>query len=74
MENKEALSEELIEGGDLCITEVDFATGKTLAELKKNINKKIEQGYRPIEQNPFFNQEGEMCLMMVYEEYIDEEE
>ena len=66
--------EELIEASEPIIVEVDFATGKDLTELKRSINKKIEQGYRPIEQNPFFDKDGKWCLMVVFEEYGEEEE
>lgn len=69
MENKELLEET----NELYIVEVDFAVGKNLTELKKSINEKIEMGYRPIEQNPFLDKDGNMCLMVVYEEYEDEE-
>lgn len=69
MDNKE-----LLETNELYITEVDFAVGKNLAELKKSINEKIELGYRPIEQNPFFDKDGNMYLMVVYEEYNEKEE
>lgn len=66
-------NKELLETNELYIAEVDFAVGKDLTELKKSVNKKIELGYRPIEQNPFFDKDGNMCLMVVYEEYEDEE-
>lgn len=69
MDNKEFL-----ETDELYIAEVDFAVGKNLTELKKSVNKKIELGYRPIEQNPFFDKDGNMCLMVVYEEYEEDEE
>ena len=69
MDNKELLEET----SELYIVEVDFAVGKNLTELKKSINEKIEMGYRPIEQNPFLDKDGNMCLMVVYEEYEDEE-
>lgn len=69
MDNKEFL-----ETNELYIAEVDFAVGKNLTELKKLVNKKIELGYRPIEQNPFFDKDGNMCLMVVYEEYEEDEE
>lgn len=69
MDNKELLEET----NELYIAEVDFAIGKNVAELKKSINEKIEMGYRPIEQNPFLDKEGNICLMVVYEEYEDEE-
>lgn len=66
-------NKELLETNELYIAEVDFAVGKDLTELKKSINEKIEMGYRPIEQNPFLDKDGNMCLMVVYEEYEDEE-
>jgi len=69
MDNKEFL-----ETNELYIAEVGFAVGKNLTELKKSVNKKIELGYRPIEQNPFFDNEGNLCLMVVYEEYEEDEE
>lgn len=69
MDNKEFL-----ETDELYIAEVDFAVGKNLTELKKSINEKIEMGYRPIEQNPFLDKDGNMCLMVVYEEYEEDEE
>lgn len=69
MDNKELLEET----NELYIVEVDFAVGKNLTELKKSINEKIEMEYRPIEQNPFLDKDGNMCLMVVYEEYEDEE-
>lgn len=65
-------NKELLETNELYIAEVDFAVGKDLTELKKSVNKKIELGYRPIEQNPFFDKDGNMCLMVVYEEYEEE--
>lgn len=68
MDNKD-----LLEINELYIVEVDFAVGKNLTELKKSINEKIELGYRPIEQNPFFDKEGNLCSMVVYEEYEQEE-
>ena len=66
-------NKELLETNELYIAEVDFAVGEDLTELKKSINEKIEMGYRPIEQNPFLDKDGNMCLMVVYEEYEDEE-
>ena len=69
MDNKE-----LLETNELYSVEVDFAVGKNLTELKKSINEKIELGYRPIEQNPFFDKEGNLCSMVVYEEYEQEEQ
>ena len=69
MDNKE-----LLETNELYIAEIDFAVGKNLTELKKSINEKIELGYRPIEQNPFFDKESNLCLMVVYEECNEEEE
>jgi len=65
-------NKELLETNELYIAEVDFAVGKDLTELKKSVNKKTELGYRPIEQNPFFDKDGNMCLMVVYEEYEEE--
>lgn len=67
-------NKELLETNELYIAEVDFAVGKNLTELKKSVNKKIELGYRPIEQNPFFDKDGNMCLMVIYEEYEEDEE
>lgn len=67
MDNKE-----LLETNELYIVEVDFAVGKDLTQLKKSINEKIELGYRPIEQNPFFDQEGNLCSMVIYEENEEE--
>lgn len=67
MDNKE-----ILETNELYIAEVDFAVGKNLTELKKSINEKIELGYRPIEQNPFFDKEGNLCLMVVSEDYEEE--
>lgn len=67
MDNKEFL-----ETDELYITEVDFAIGKNVAELKKSINEKIDMGYRPIEQNPFFDKDGNWYLMVVYEDYEEE--
>lgn len=67
MDNKE-----LLETNELYIVEVDFAVGKDLTQLKKSINEKIELGYRPIEQNPFFDKEGNLCSMVVYEENEEE--
>lgn len=69
MDNKE-----LLETNELYIAEIDFAVGKNLTELKKSINEKIELGYRPIEQNPFLDKDGNMYLMVVYEECNEEEE
>ena len=69
MDNKE-----LLETNELYIAEIDFAVGKNLTELKKSINEKIELGYRPIEQNPFFDKESNLCIMVVYEECNEEEE
>jgi hypothetical protein len=67
MDNKE-----LLETNELYIVEVDFAVGKDLTQLKKSINEKIELGYRPIEQNPFFDKEGNLCSIVVYEENEEE--
>jgi hypothetical protein len=67
MDNKELLGT-----NELYISEIDFAVGKNLTELKTSINEKIELGYRPIEQNPFFDKESNLCLMVVYEEYEEE--
>lgn len=67
MDNKE-----LLETNELYTVEVDFSIGENLTQLKKSINEKIELGYRPIEQNPFLDKEGNLCLMVVSEDYEEE--
>lgn len=41
--------------GELYVVEEEFVQAETLKELKKKINKKINEGYRPIEANPFMD-------------------
>lgn len=77
---KEDEEEDFLESDELVIVEEDFVQDETIKGLKKKINKKIEEGWRPIESNPFLDTTVTPSLWtasLVYEELeseLEEEE
>ena len=62
---------------ELFVVEEEFVQALTIKELISKINKKINEGYRPIEANPFLDitvSPSMWTAILVYEEEEIEEE
>lgn len=75
--NNNQYNEEYFEEETIVVEEI-YIEAESLPALQKAVNKKIDDGYTPIEANPFFNpQNNKWCKTLVYEmteEEIEEEE